>query len=44
MPHIAQQMALDLGRLRTTYVTFFYTNYTKTSPTQTQLKVIKVAH
>jgi hypothetical protein len=27
MPHLKQQVALDLGRLHTTYVTFFYTHY-----------------
>jgi hypothetical protein len=26
-PHIIQQVAQDLGRLLTTYVTPFYTNY-----------------
>jgi hypothetical protein len=45
MPHITQQVVLDLGRLRTTYVTFFSTLITtRMSPTQTRLKVIIVAH
>jgi hypothetical protein len=44
MPHILQQVALDLGRLLTTYVTTSYTSYIGKIDDLEELEIIEVAY
>jgi hypothetical protein len=44
MPHILQLVALGLGRLFTTYVTTFYTNYIQEIDDLDELKIVEVAY